>query len=152
MTCEYLHCNHPSYAKQYTSFSQTSTTIKVNITLGIVHISQLTKHPTQLYSISTAALWAYDYLLTVGDEVRITNYSDAGRKLTVLFRSVSHGKQRTFSAREPSNFCGVALTNNASVFSLFLFVSIPHSRNHVCPDSRLGQIPSSTVPGVGEYQ
>ena len=102
MTCEYLHCN-PSYAKRYTSFSQTSTTIKVNITLGVVHISQFTKHPTQLYSISTAALWAYDYLLTVGDEVRITNYIDAGRKLTVLFRSVSHGKQRTFSVREPSN-------------------------------------------------
>ena len=48
------------------------------------HISRLTKHPTQMYSVSTSALWAYDYLLTVGDEVGIVNCNDIGRKLTIL--------------------------------------------------------------------
>ena len=31
----------------------------------------ITDRPAQLYSVSTTALWAYDYLLTLGDEVGI---------------------------------------------------------------------------------
>ena len=37
----------------------------------ILVLDKVTKRSAQLYSISTAVLWGYDYLLTVGDEVGI---------------------------------------------------------------------------------
>lgn len=72
------------------------------------------------------------------------------RKLTTLARSVTHGNLRAFSVREPSHFCGVTLTGRVSVFTLFLFVSAFHSRYRARSDRRPGQIPPSTVLGVGD--
>ena len=142
----------PRYAERPTSFSWTRTSTKVRIALGNARTPQLAKRPTQLYSVSTAALWAYDYFLTVGDEVRSHNYNVAGRKLTATFRSVMHGKQRTFSVREHSHFSWVTLTDIVSVFSLFIFVSTYNSRHHTLPDRHLDQISSTAILGVGEFQ
>jgi len=59
----------------------------------------------QLYTTSVTALWVYDYLLTLGDEV-IVLYGGIGaeRNLTTPYRSFTHGKWRTFSVRKPSSF------------------------------------------------
>jgi len=152
MTCECLHCDHPSYSERYASAYRTSTATKVNVALGNARVSQSTQRSVQLYSVSTAALWAYDYLLTVGDEVGTTHYNDAEKKLTFLFRFITHGNRRTFSVRESSHVSRG--DPNSQRFSV-LPISIreyPDSRHHVCPDCHIDQIPSSTVPGVGEYQ
>jgi len=50
----------------------------------------------------------------------------AERDLTTLRSSVTHGKRRAFSVREPLESFWSALTNSASVFALFLFVGAPH--------------------------
>ena len=72
MTRECLHYHHTSYVERYTSYYRTSITMKVTMALGNARIScRFTERPTQLYSVSMAALWTYDYLLTVGDEVGI---------------------------------------------------------------------------------
>ena len=49
----------------------TSTAFKVKQHYVIPVPNKVTKRSTQLYSVSTAVLWSYDYLLTVGDEVGI---------------------------------------------------------------------------------
>ena len=126
MRREYLYCAHTGHAERYTSFSRTRNAMKVIIASENRRISQFTKRPTQLFSVSTAALWTYDYLLTVGDEVGIANYNDARRNLIALCRSFTHGKRRTFSVRGPRHFSRVTLTDNVSVFSLFLFASTTH--------------------------
>ena len=72
------------------------------------------------------ALWAYDYLLTIGDEVvGFTDDNDAERNLTALNRSATHGKSRALSVREPSRFRKMSLTDHAPVFALFLLVRTP---------------------------
>lgn len=53
---------------------------------------KITKRLAQLYSVSTTALWTYDYFLTVGDEVGVYRWKRPGRGLTAAYSSVTHGK------------------------------------------------------------
>ena len=72
------------------------------------------------------ALWAYDYILTIGDEVvGFTDDNDAERNLTALNRSVTRGKSRALLVREPSRFRKMSLTDHTPVFTLFLLVRTP---------------------------
>ena len=151
MTCECLHRDHSGHAEQHTSFYRTSAVAKVRISSGIARILWFTKRPTQLYAISVTALWTYDYLLTLGDEVGSANKNDAGRKLTILCRFDTYGKRTTFPVRGPSRFSPGDPNHNISVLSLFIFVSTP-SQHHIRPDHRLDQISPGTTPGVGEDQ
>ena len=74
-----------------------------------------------------AALWVYDYILTLKDEVtELYDDNGADRNLIIPCRSVMHGRWRGFSVREPSDFSWSALTNSFSVFVLFLFVGALH--------------------------
>jgi len=78
------------------------------------------------------ALWAYDYFLTLGDEVtELYDDNDTESDLTTSYRSVTRGKRRAFSVREPSGFVWVVLTDGVSVFVLFLFVGALHHRNYI---------------------
>jgi len=83
-----------------------STSLKVNTALYNAYISR--DHQTskiQLYAISATALWAYDYLLTLKDEVtELYDDNDPERDLITSCRSVTRGKRRAFSVREPSSF------------------------------------------------
>jgi len=74
---------------------------------------------------------AYDYLLTLKDEVaKLHDDNDAERNLTTSYRSVTHGRRRAFSVRKHLRFSWSALTDCVSAFALFLFVSALHCRNH----------------------
>ena len=65
---------------------------------------------TQLYALGVTALWFYDYLLTLADEVaEFYDDKDAERKLITLFRSGMHGKRRALSVGEPSHLIRVQL-------------------------------------------
>jgi hypothetical protein len=107
---------------------------------------------TQLYMAGATALWAYDYLLTLNDEVAgFFNDSDAKRNLTTLYRSATHGRRRASLVREHWRLLWSTLSNNIAVFVLFLFVSTLYPRHYANSDRRLDQVPSTTVPGVGIY-
>ena len=83
------------------------------------------------------ALWIYDYLLTLEDEVTgFHDGNDAERNLTTAHRSVMHGRRRAYSVRNLPHFQWHSLTNGISVFSLFLFVSALRY-HHYLPDHRL---------------
>ena len=70
---------------------------------------------------------AYDYLLTLKDEVaKIHDDSDAELNLTTSHRSVTHGIRRVFPVRKYFHFSWSAATNGISVFALFLFVRALH--------------------------
>jgi len=47
-------------------------------------LHKVAKRSIQLYSVGTTTLWAYDYFLTVGDEVAVYRGNDAGKKLTTF--------------------------------------------------------------------
>ena len=56
----------------------------------------------QLYAIGMTALWFYDYLLTLDDEVAdLHNDDDTEKSLTALYRSVMHGKWRAHLVSGP---------------------------------------------------
>jgi len=77
------------------------------------------------------ALWAYDYFLTLKDEVtELYDDGNAERNITTSYRSVTRGKRRAFSVRKPSGVFWNSLTNSVSVFVLFLFVGALHHRYH----------------------
>ena len=77
--------------------------------------------------VSVTALWVYDYFLTLEDEVEgFHDHNDAERNLTTPSSSVTHGRRRVFSVRDPSHSLRNVLTNGVSVFVLFLFVSTLH--------------------------
>jgi len=87
---------------------------------------------TQIYAISVTALWAYDYFLTFKDEVtEFYNDNEVERALTTSYRSVTHGKRTAFSVREPSVLFWIVLTDDISVFVLFLFVGALRYRRHI---------------------
>ena len=69
--------------------------------------------------------------------------------LTTLDRSATHGKWRAFSVREPLRLSRGDLTDDVLVFTLFLLVSTLLSRRHIRFNCHLDQVPSGTVPGVG---
>ena len=86
-----------------------------------------------MYAVSVTALWAYDYLLTLGDEVvEFRGVNGANRNLITSCRSVTSGKlnERAFSVREPSHSFWSTPTDSASVFTLFLIVSTLHYQYH----------------------
>ena len=57
---------------------------------------------TQLYAIGMTALWFYEYLLTLDDEVAgLHNDDDTEKYLTALYRSVMHGKWRALLVSGP---------------------------------------------------
>lgn len=102
--------------------------------------------------ISVAALWVYDYFLTVCDEVAgFPSGNGAERDLTTLYRSATRGRRRALLVREPWHLSRSALTNNISALILFLFVSTFHSQRHVGPNRRSDQVPSTGIPGVVSY-
>ena len=69
----------------------------------------------------------YDYFLTLNDEV--TEFCDDTEKnLIASHRSITHGRRRAFSVRNPSHFLWSVPANRFSVFVLFLLVSAPHYR------------------------
>ena len=75
---------------------------------------------------------AYDYLLTLKDEVAELHYNNcAERDLTTSYRSVTRGGRRTFSVRKYLHFSWSAPTDGIPVFILFLFVSALHYRHHI---------------------
>jgi len=69
---------------------------------------------------------AYDYLLTLKDEVAKLHDGDAGLNLTTSHRSVTHGRRRTFPVRKYFHFSWSVPTDGISVFTLFLFVRALH--------------------------
>jgi len=78
------------------------------------------------------ALWAYDYFLTLNDEVTgLYDDNDAERDLTTSYRSATHGNRRALSVREPSDCFWVVLADSISVFVLFLFVGALHYRSYI---------------------
>jgi hypothetical protein len=101
--------------------------------------------------VSVAALWVYDYFLTVCDEVAESPNGNGTRDLTTLYRSATRGRRRALLVREPWHLSRSALTNNISALVLFLFVSTFHCRRHVGPNRRSDQVPSTGVPGVVRF-
>jgi len=78
------------------------------------------------------ALLFYDYFLTLKDEVAgFHDDSGAEKNLTTSYRSVMHGRRRALSVRKPSHFLWDALTNDSSVFVLFLFVGALYYRHNL---------------------
>lgn len=78
------------------------------------------------------ALLIYDYFLTLKDEVAgFRDDSGAEKNLTTSYSSAMHGRRRVLSVRKPSHFLWDALTNDTSVFVLFLIVSALYYRYHI---------------------
>ena len=97
-------------------------------------------------------LWFYDYALTFQDEVAgFHDGNDTERNLTTIHRSFMGGRRRTYSVRNLLRFHWQPLTDDISVFALFLFVStLHHHRDR--PNLRLEQIRSRDIPGVDRHR
>lgn len=82
--------------------------------------------------VSITAVLFYDYFLTLDDEVaEFLDNDGAEMSLTTLYRSAMHGRRRALSVRKPLHLLWNVLTNNVSVYVLFLLVGTLYYQRHV---------------------
>lgn len=106
----------------------------------------------QFYTISATALLFYDYTLTFNDEVVEFHDDNDSKVSTTSCSFVMDGRRTTSPVRKPSQILWNALTNDISVFVLFLLVSVLHYRYNINLTRRLAQVSSSILPDVDNCQ